>query len=336
MKADLVIYQRNLFCEPMFSAVRYFQGLGKPFVLDLDDAYPILPWSNPAHAFWIENARKWDPPPLEGLDMGARMVDAVTSPSKVICRDWSTRNIAMWVPNFPQGAWYEDLPGKPEAEQDRVVVGWGGSVSHYDSFWFSGVKEALRRVCERHPEVLVKICGNDARIHLQLPVPLRQKAWQRGVPPPEWPKVVSTFDLGIAPLDLLHPYDARRSWLKGAEYMLAKVPWIGSDGPVYDDLREFGTLVGNTPDEWEEAMEDKLANLASEKEKAADGPHRRGLELTMERNVPFYATLAKKVGGLRASGQGLPGVAYVAAEKPTYELEGVHRVGPERVAEGHL
>jgi len=316
MPADLVIYQRNLFCEPYFSAVEYFQGLGKPFILDLDDSYPILPWSNPAHGFWIQNVRKMDPEPLKGLEIGVQLVDAVSSPSKMICQDWAHLNTPIWLPNFAEGGWYKDLPGKAEELKDRIVIGWGGSISHYDGFWLSGVRQALENICQRRPEVLFKFCGNDGRIYLQLPVGTSQKMWQQGVPPSQWPKVISTFDIGLAPLDLIGGYESRKSWLKGLEYMLAKVPWIGSDGPSYSDLRHHGLMVGNSPAEWEEALEYMIDHLEEEKEKAAGEPYEWAQTLTMENNVGFYVQLAQKMAGLRSAAMGLPGLMHVGAKRP--------------------
>lgn len=333
MQNELIVFQRNLFCEPYFSAVEYFQGLGKPVILDLDDAYPILPWSNPAHAFWIENAREMNPVPLEGLANGVRLVDAVSSPSKMICQDWVKENSrTVWIPNFAQGKWYGDLPGKPDELKDRVVIGWGGSVSHYDSFWLSGVRSALERVCQRHPEVLFKHCGNDARIWAQLPIHVGQKTWQLGVPPSEWPKIISTFDIGIAPLDTLHPYDSRRSWIKGVEYMLAKVPWVGSDAPPYMDIRQYGHMVENTVEAWEQALEHMITNLDDEKEKAAGVPYQKGLELTMENNVGFYAQLVEKMKVLRNPSHSLPGIMHIRDDRMMRQpvvLEDVLHVGPE-------
>lgn len=326
MSGDLIIYQRNLFSEPYFSAVEYFCGLGRPVILDLDDAYPILPWSNPAHAFWIQNARNLDPPPLEGLEIGVQLVDAVSSPSKVICQDWAHLKTPVWVPNFPQGAWYEDLPGKGEEFKDRIVIGWGGSVSHYDSFWLSGVRQALENICRRRPEVVFKFCGNDGRVYLQLPVGMGQKVWQKGVPPSKWPQVISTFDIGLAPLDLVGPYDARRSWIKAIEYLLAKVPWVASDGPPYADVRRHGRCVGNSPAEWEEALEHVIQHIEEEKERAAGEPYEWAKTITMENNVGFYAQLGKKMAGLRAASVGLPGLMHVGPprpERPVTELEGL-------------
>ncbi len=331
---DVIMYQRNLFCEPYLSAVEYWQGLGKAVILDLDDAYPILPWSNPAHGFWIQDNRKLKErlghTPLEGLENGAQLVDAVSSPSKLICRDWSRHGMVLWIPNFPQGEWYEDLPGKPDNMKDRIVIGWGGSISHYDGFWLSGVRQALTNVCQRHPEVLFKFCGNDGRIYFQLPIGTRNKVWQQGVPPAEWPKVISTFDIGIAPMDLVGPYESRKSWLKGAEYLLAKVPWIASDCPSYQDLREHGHLIGNSPAEWEAALEDMIANLDREKERAAAEAYEFGLSLTMENNVGYYVQCGRKVQVLRQARVGLPGVLHVGTEnprKPIRLLEDVIHVG---------
>ena len=120
--ADAIFFQRNLVDKTTERAVQYWQGLGKPVLLDLDDGYPILPHSNPAHAFWIRNLAGLNPPPVDALKRAAGIVDCVTSPSKVICEDWAPyARMTHWLPNYPQGAWYNGL--KARKPDGRVVVG---------------------------------------------------------------------------------------------------------------------------------------------------------------------------------------------------------------------
>jgi hypothetical protein len=272
--ADIVLFQRNIINESVWNAIEYWLGMGKPTAVDLDDAYSILPWSNPAKNFWHHRPDLWQGEMVEGaairyLEEGLRRTGALISPNRNLLNDWSHVCRGYYLQNYAETAWWVNLPSRQDLKAqrgltDRIVIGWGGSVSHYDSFWGSGIREAAERVCKRHPEVLWLICGNDGRIHDQLPVPFDQKAQQAGVPPEEWPKTVKLFDIGVAPL--WGVYDQRRSWIKGIEYSLAGVPWVGTDGEVYRDIADTGALVPGGVDAWEAALEYKINNLKREQE----------------------------------------------------------------------
>ena len=313
--ADIIIFQRNVVHQQVFDAIEYWRGHGKPVAIDLDDAYQILPWSNPAHAFWIENSTKQEPPPLVMLEDGLKRFDGLIAPNRLLLEDWKHVTRGYYLPNYAQMDWWSGIPSredlkKPRNLNNRIVIGWGGSVSHYDSWWGSGIREAATKVCQRHPEVVWLICGNDKRIYDQLPVPWSQKLWQSGVPPQEWPKIVSIFDIGVAPLYGI--YDQRRSWIKGLEYGLAGVPWIGTEGEPYSDLAGLGMLVKGGSELWEIALEQMIMNLPA-------------LQEVSRRNIPMYhqwfienqvATYERVYSDIIAdsrarSGQ-LPGVLYFA------------------------
>ena len=129
---DMLVLERNVVTPESHEFIRYFQGLGIPICLDWDDAYQILPVANPAFPFWHLNKGNLDPPPLEMLRRALKMADGFTSPSKRILEDWqeAADGRTFWLPNYAPRGWYENLPG-PE-NNNRIVIGWGGSVSHYD------------------------------------------------------------------------------------------------------------------------------------------------------------------------------------------------------------
>ena len=307
--------------------MEYWRGLGKAIVGDLDDGYPTLPWSNPAHAFWIENRAGLPIAPIELLTEGLRHCDVLSSPSRVILDDWKDVVPGLHIPNYASGAWYHGLEeirknrhvAPPDAKdyplnEQSVVIGWGGSVSHYDSFWFSGVREALARVCKERPNVFVKICGNDPRMLEQLDIPPAQKLHQPGVNPQDWPKVIATFDIGIAPLDLregAQAYDQRRSWLKGVEYMLAGVPWIASQSEPYVDLESFGNVVENTEEAWHDTFVRLIDNLPEAERRAKRIKNRVAWKYTLEHNVDTLIGFYDQAIGLKQAGKGLPNVMYV-------------------------
>ncbi len=268
---DLIIFQRNLVTTEALDVVGYWQGHGKPVAVDLDDSYPTLPWCNPAHAFWIENKTEKPVNPVIMLEEGLRRSNGLIAPNRNLLSDWAHVTKGYYLPNFARSEWWTNHPTREELQQKkgthgRIVIGWGGSVSHYDSWWGSGIREAATNISRRHPGVLWLICGNDKRIFDQLPVARGSKAWQPGVPPQDWPQTVSSFDIGVAPL--YGPYDQRRSWIKGLEYLLGAVPWVGTTGTPYAEIAQLGYLVQNGAEKLEETIEFIIANLSREQERA--------------------------------------------------------------------
>lgn len=265
--ADLVVVQRNVIRENVIDVIRYWQGLGKAIAIDLDDDYPGLPWSNPAYPFWIQNSEKLDPPPLMMLERGMRITNALISPNRNILQDWAYAAKGYYLPNFARTAWWTNLPSRTEQKAklglaDKIIIGWGGSVSHYDSWWGSGLREAALDIVRQFPQVVFMICGNDTRIYEQLDVPLANKRYQPGVSPNDWPKIVQSFDIGVAPLS--GTFDQRRSWIKTLEYGLAGVPWLASTGEPYSDHAALGKLIEPGAENWTRALRSLIRNLGEE------------------------------------------------------------------------
>jgi len=271
--ADLVIVQRNVINQGVIDAMRYWIGLGKPMAVDLDDDYLGLPYSNPAHPFWMLNSAKLDPPPLETLSAGLHYCNALLSPNRNILRDWSHVTRGYYMPNYMRDEWWTDLPTRAEMKErlgltDKIVIGWGGSVSHYDSWWGSGLREAAVGIARVYPQVVFLICGNDTRIFNQLDVPLANKRYHPGVQPSDWPKLVRAFDIGVAPLS--GTFDQRRSWIKTMEYGLAEVPWCASEGIVYGEHAGLGQLLPCEPVQWESALRCTIEQLPTLQAKAIE------------------------------------------------------------------
>lgn len=354
--ADVLSFQRNVLVPEVWEAMDYWRALGKAVVVDLDDHYPGLPPSNPAHAYWIRNLHNLDGDPVKGLEEGLRHADALTSPSKVILADWAHVVPGYWIPNYTRKSGYENLKQKPVGAVDIVfqyqkqadeqiqfmgleransagliTIGWGGSISHVDSWLYSGVIEALDRIFDKWPNVRLKYCGHEHRLDYVFDR-WGDKLWrQDGVKAEHWPYVVSSFDIGIAPLDMrpqdpswrdggpIASYDDRRSWLKGIEYLCAGVPWVGSKSNTYADLARWGTLVDNTPDAWFRALDNKIEHIAAEKKLAEERRRWAMKKLTAEGNVNAIADAYGRIIAAKftKAGQKLPGVTYVDKPKVT-------------------
>ena len=320
MPADIVHFQRNLVHEQVLDAIRYWQGLGKIFTADLDDAYNRLPFSNPAFQFWQVNSSQLDPPPLVMLEKGLRLIGNLTAPNRYLLNDWAHACRGYYIPNYARSEWWVDDYDAMEARRargidDKIIIGWGGSVSHYDSWWGSGIREAATRICARHANVSWMICGNDPRIYEQLPVPRDQKIAQPGVQPNDWPKIVRQFDIGVAPL--FGPYDQRRSWIKGMEYQLAGIPWIGTRGEPYREMADSGILVDNGPEAWEDALETVISQLHSRRTIASDRLELARQHYLIDNNLDMYArTYRQIIDDTESSGARLPGVFHIDAREP--------------------
>ena len=320
--ASVIVFQRNLVDQASFDSMEYWQGMGKPVLVDLDDAYHILPQSNPAHSFWID---KDNGDALVQLEDGLRRSNGLIAPNRLLLSDWGHVAKGYYLPNYAEAKWWENLPSREEMKKElgidpgKTVIGWGGSVSHYDSWWGSGIREASIRVANRHPEVLWMICGNDPRIVSQLPISNLQKKLQPGVDPSLWPRIVKSFDVGLAPL--FGPYDQRRSWIKGLEYLLAGVPWIATRGEPYRDIADFGVMISNGVNEWEMAIEDTLSHLPQLQEASKEKEQMATVWYAENQVDNFKKLFDNIVNDFNGDHGRLPGVYYVKAENKPVEAQ---------------
>jgi glycosyltransferase involved in cell wall biosynthesis len=299
--ADAIIVQRTLF-GPVLSAIQHWKARDKVIIADFDDAYDLIPPSNPAHAFWLKGLKpvgdasgkkiKISPTPLTQFKLGLRLVHAATVPSKRLADDWRDYTHVHYLPNYIDLEKYQNIATEPH---DGIIIGWGGSTSHLESFTESGVLSALRRVCRARPKVKVMLCGNDARIAKQLQLPAEQLILRPWVPYAQWATFLADFDIGLAPL--YGSYDERRSWIKVLEYMVMKIPWIASQGPAYDELSHYGWLVQNTPSTWERVLLDMIDHLPDHKIEAAQDPYLFAISQSIDENVGkvvnVYASIAE-------------------------------------------
>jgi glycosyltransferase involved in cell wall biosynthesis len=263
-QADVIVVERNLF-GPVLTAIMHWKARGKGVIANFDDAYHLLPADNLSHDFWINGEIEKnqngsivkdhiDPPPITQFKWGLRMVDGAVVASQKLVEDWEEFTDVRHLPMFLDFSRYQDLP---EKESGQVVIGWSGSLSHLHSF-STGILQALERVARTRPQVKLKI-GNDRRIYDKLKVPEDQKELTPWVPYEEWPQVLASYDIGLAPME--GEFDARRSWVKVLEYMAVKTPWIASRSPAYQELESYGQLVENSAYAWEENLLNLIDNL---------------------------------------------------------------------------
>ena len=301
--ADIILVQRNLLI-PVMAAILHWQARDKAVAADFDDAYDLMPPANVSYRYWREGlvvkadgkTENMEPPPLWQFRRGLQLVHAATVPSRRLADDWQAYTTVHYVPNYIDLEKYRATRQPPH---DGVLIGWGGSMSHLQSFTGSGVAAALKRVCRARPQVKVAIHTADRRVFDQLPLPPDQKILAPWVRYADWPSQLARFDIGLAPLH--GAYDDRRSWIKVLEYMVMKIPWVASDSPAYDELRPYGRLVKNTPGAWEQRLLDMVDHLDDYKDQAAQEPYLFGLNQAIDENVDkvvaTYTTIIERAAG---------------------------------------
>jgi glycosyltransferase involved in cell wall biosynthesis len=271
--ADLVVVQR-LALANIIPRMLEAEANGKVVVVDLDDAYGLMPESVRAYPFWHEGIitvededgkpkqGKMKISPIEQLEWGVKLAHALTTPSPQIAKDWNKFTDNTWVvPNYIAAEHYLPFKRKRRKLTDTIIIGWGGSHSHFASFEKSYVVEALRKIVTSDRRVKVMICGGDQNIgglfrninafggHFI------ENPW---VPHNEWPRLLSRFDIGLIPLT--GRYDARRSWIKSLEYTLMGIPWVGTKAPPTEELKDYGYQVTNNVQSWEKAIRYAIDN----------------------------------------------------------------------------
>jgi glycosyltransferase involved in cell wall biosynthesis len=314
--ADVIVVQCNLI-GPVLSAIQHWKARDKVVIVDFDDAYDLMPSTNPSYQYWskgIKSTRQLDgttlreqiyPPPLTQFKWGLRLAHAATVPSLRLADDWREYTDVYYLPKFIDLEKYHNVKLEPH---EGINIGWGGNKSHLQSFKRSGVVEALGRVCDSRPQVKVIIAGGDKRIFDLLPFPENRKTLLPWVSNSQWSQVLSKFDIGLAPLH--GPFDDRRSWFKVLEYMVMKIPWVGSAGSAHFEIGDYGLLINNHPDVWERVLLDIIDNLHEYKLEASRLPYLFGISQSIDENVEklivTYQNVMNKVFGLSVDNLATP------------------------------
>jgi len=303
--ADIIILQRLLMAS-LIPQIERWKSQGKVIVGEVDDAYNIMPPSVRAYRFWhegfvrVETSRgvkevKMAQPPWEQLIWSMKLVHAITTPSMELCGDWRDYNPnVFYLPNYIDGEVYRPHRGKRDPD-GRILIGWGGSFSHNDSWARSYLPEALRHIAAKNKDVYIVLAGGNVKVPEM--VNIKDRILVTGwMPHSKWPAVLSSFDIGLIPLAGI--YDRRRSWLKSLEYTFMGIPWIGSIGPPTRELAMYGTTITNSVKAWERAIESCINHL-EERQAEAKKNVDIGEKLTIQQNVnqviKVYSTIIESV-----------------------------------------
>jgi glycosyltransferase involved in cell wall biosynthesis len=305
--SDLIVVQR-VAIEKSIPAIKFWRQQGKAVVIDFDDDYFRINRGNAAYKFWgngmidvvasdgVTFESQMEVHPLTQFIQGLKACTAATMPSELLALDTQRYANAFFIPNYLEKIIYPKINRKP-FDWNKIVIGWGGSLSHIESFEHSGVADALRNILAKYLNVHLMIVG-DQRVVNKLAengIPKERIIYRPYVPYDRWYETLLEYDIGIAPL--AQEYDMRRSWIKAAEYMSLGIPFVATDTAPYQNTRiRHSTRTGRfiyqgplasdpNPGEWESALTAAILNLKELKAKAQEDAKRHYEEFDIMNNI---------------------------------------------------
>lgn len=238
--ADVIIIQRVLL-EETARMIQFVKSQGKKLLVSFDDAYHLIGEENAAFDFWgrglvevnygdIKAKKSIGTHPVEQFKNMLKTVSAGITPSRLLSSDWAPYGAMTYLPNFLESHRYSTEKKKITK---KTSIGWGGSLSHLTSFSGSGAQDALREFVPNEDSVIFQLIG-DRRLIKQIGLSQNDMIFIDYVMFFDWPSVLASFDIGIAPLSGL--YDQRRSRLKVMEYIACGIPFVATKSVVYEDF----------------------------------------------------------------------------------------------------
>ena len=299
--ADIIHLQRVLIRDT-HETIKYWRDRGKAVVADWDDWYSGILEDNAAAPFWyhgevgvtlptgITYDKKLDEHPVEQFVAGLQICTAGITPSAILSKDYEVYAPTFVVENFIDTKLYRAAP--KHNNDPHIVLGWGGSLSHVQSFKDSGINDALNQIISERDNVRLLIVG-DTRITDQLQIRHDRVWYTPYIGWWNWQKTLMRYDIGLAPL--AGPYDDRRSSLKVAEYLMAGLPFVASKSPVYKRMwdADSGHFVKHDDysyddkvEDWYNSTIDVIDNIGHYRELAETNIERWGMQYDADRNVP--------------------------------------------------
>jgi GT2 family glycosyltransferase/tetratricopeptide (TPR) repeat protein len=289
LRSQIIVVQRGMpSCLP-YSALRdAIKNPAVKIVFELDDALTQLPGSNP-HCGYFRAMR----PQLETYLRNADLVTVSTPRLKEIYSGFN-ENIEV-LPNTLDPRIWQSLPGPTRAD-GKVRILFSGTLTHQSDLGL--IEKAIEQVIqELGDKVEFLFWGNPPASLGHLPQVRHISEFSTDYAQYAQRLKCSGVDLAIVPLEAT-PFNRAKSNIKWLEYSACKIPGIFTAIDPYCQSIEHGKtgwLVGNTTEEWREAIK-KLVLDSHLRRSIAENAQQTVLSRhSLERNAAFWMQAYEQV-----------------------------------------
>ncbi len=232
---DVIIFQRQ--CDPYFGHMMdEANALGKTTVFELDDDLWNIHPTNPGYKFWHQTEV------IRGLEECIRKAKVVTTTTPALAKILNRFNKNVHI--LPNMLPAEEWQVKKKRKRNKIVIGWAGSKHHWTDLLI--LRGILDQILNEYPNVEFQIVGPEY-------VPFMKHERMIALDPvaiEDYAKLLSGFDIGLAPLDDSQ-FNKGKSDLKFLEYAMAGLAVVASKVDSYSNTiihGETGFLANNNKD----------------------------------------------------------------------------------------
>ena len=238
--ADILVYQRPDEPQTLAMALAMRDVCNAPVVFEIDDNVFDVAETNPSYKYWYPGS-----PYRELAEMFMRNVDAITVTTPALKEVYSKFNDNVIVlPNCQDPDDWDVKKPKPE---DKLVIGWAGSSTHYDDLKI--IRRPLKKFLRNYPNAVFRVLGTLPDFLKDIPGVEFRTDW---VHVSEWQSKLAelNFDIGLVPV-VQRPFNEGKSNIKWQEYSMLEVPTIASRVGEYKEIEHgvTGFLAGSEA-EW--------------------------------------------------------------------------------------
>lgn len=237
-ECDVLVVQRMLAKsnQKFLSSAR---RMGIKIVYDLDDNLWNIPRFNPAHAMWSSASAQ------EGIAACVAWADIITVSTRhlrnaVLDKIGHIKNVASGKPipvEVIENRVDLKVFGQPlwENDSDKVVIGWGGSNTHYgdlDVIW-----KAVPAILDKYPNAHFELVGHEPTPELSQHPRVRVREWCHIS---EYAKRFATWnwDIVLAPLSV-NAFNKSKSNIKMQEAAAIRKPCLAQNISSYADFCQY-------------------------------------------------------------------------------------------------